>query len=178
MGWARNWGPLHAASAARVENAIRIGIPALAFGTFYVGHEIGDELWDLLNGEGDQQMTAVCVRCGAIKPLPYETCIDCGFQPEHDSEDLVKSVYLSTGRYDSPTDQTRYEAELRHMSQQIAKGIDLAYDENDLMRLRAQKAEVECVDERAAVRYVFRILFPGFVFILILAGILIALKQL
>ena len=46
MGWARNWGPQHAARTARVENAIRVGIPALGAGTLYVGYEIGDELWE------------------------------------------------------------------------------------------------------------------------------------
>jgi len=50
MGWARNWGPQHAARAARVENGIRIGIPLLGTGTAYVGYEVGGELWDLLNG--------------------------------------------------------------------------------------------------------------------------------
>lgn len=53
MGWARNWGPQHAARAARVENAIRIGIPAVGTGTAYVVYEIGGELWELLNGEED-----------------------------------------------------------------------------------------------------------------------------
>jgi RHS repeat-associated protein len=50
MGWARNWGPQHAARAARVENGIRIGIPLLGTGTAYVGYEVGGELWDILNG--------------------------------------------------------------------------------------------------------------------------------
>jgi hypothetical protein len=54
MGWARNWGPQHAARAAWVENGIRVGIPALCTGTAYVGYEVGGELWELLNGREDQ----------------------------------------------------------------------------------------------------------------------------
>lgn len=54
MGWARNWGPQHAARAARVEIGIRIGIPVLGTGTAYVGYEVGGELWELLNGREDQ----------------------------------------------------------------------------------------------------------------------------
>jgi hypothetical protein len=54
MGWARNWGPQHAARAAWVENGIRVGIPALGTGTAYVGYEVGGELWELLNGREDQ----------------------------------------------------------------------------------------------------------------------------
>jgi hypothetical protein len=54
MGWARNWGPQHAARAAWVENGIRVGIPALGTGTAYVGYEVGGDLWELLNGREDQ----------------------------------------------------------------------------------------------------------------------------
>ncbi len=50
MGWARKWGPQHAARAALVENAIRVGIPVLGTGTYYVSYQIGTELWKLLSG--------------------------------------------------------------------------------------------------------------------------------
>ena len=49
MGFARNWGPQHARQAARVENSLRVGIPAVAVGAGVGGYMLGSAINDALD---------------------------------------------------------------------------------------------------------------------------------
>lgn len=118
---------------------------------------------------------AICLRCGETKDVPYEQCGRCGYQPTND-DSLVKSVYLSLGRYDTPAEQSKYEHELKQLAKQIREGHEIAFDSEDVIRLQKQKVEVESVSDLGVFRYLTRVFFPGLLFLLILFGVLIALK--
>lgn len=121
-------------------------------------------------------MFAICLRCGTGKELPYETCIGCGFQPTDEDESLLKSVYLSLGRYDTPEEQSRYKLELIALAEQIRRGEEIEFDGDGLRRLQMQKAELEHLSYAGVTKLLFRILFPGLLFLLVLIGVLVILK--
>ena len=118
---------------------------------------------------------AVCLRCGTTKKVPYAQCDDCGFQPT-DDDSLIKSVYLSLGRYDTPADQSKYDYELKRLASELSSGQEIEFDGEDLARLRRQKIEVDSVDDGSVLRYLLRVFFPGLLFLLVLTGVLIVLK--
>lgn len=112
---------------------------------------------------------AICIRCGAKKKRPYHKCRSCGLDPKGDEAALVRSVYLSTGRYEDPDEAGRYVEELERHAAAIRAGQEVAYDEDELARLRRQKHLVESVPFSAVLGAMFRSFLPG---ILLLAGIL------
>ena len=59
---------------------------------------------------------AVCVRCGASKRAPNAVCPACQFDPTLNEDDLIRSVYLSTGCYADLGAQQRYLVELERAS--------------------------------------------------------------
>lgn len=120
-------------------------------------------------------MYAVCLKCGESKDAPYKRCNQCGFNPT-DDDSLVKSVYLSVGRYDTPDEQSRYEYELNELAKEIRSGHEIAFDRVDIDRLRRQKIEVESVSDAGVLRYLLRVFFPGLLVLLILVGVLVVLK--
>jgi len=122
-------------------------------------------------------MFAICLRCGATKELPYETCVGCGFQPTEEDESLLKSVYLSLGRYDTPDEQSRYALELVTLAEQLRRGEEIEFDGDDLRRLQKQKGEVEHLSYAGTTYLLFRIFFPGILLLLILIGVLVILKR-
>jgi hypothetical protein len=119
---------------------------------------------------------AICLRCGETKNAPYEQCGGCGYHPA-DDESLVKSVYLSVGRYDSPAEQSQYKYELKKLAKQIHEGNEIAFDSVDITRLQKQKIEVESVGDLGVLRYLAKVFFPGLLFLFILLGVLMALKM-
>lgn len=86
---------------------------------------------------------AICVRCGYAKSKPWRKCRHCGLDPTQDDEALVRSVYLSTGRYDTEEDQRAYEEELDAVGRAIRSGGSVTYDSAELERLRGQRRAVE-----------------------------------
>jgi predicted ATP-dependent serine protease len=110
---------------------------------------------------------AVCLKCGKSKDAPNKRCSECGFKPA-DDDSMAKSVYLSLGRFDTRAEQSTYEYKLR----------EIAFDQVDMDRLRRQKIEVDSVSDAGVLRYLLRVFFPGLLFLLILAGVLIVLKLL
>lgn len=118
---------------------------------------------------------AICVRCGQAKGLPWETCSRCGLNPELDEETLVRSVYLSTGRYDDERRQRRYREELKGYAARIERGEAIEYDPAEMQRLREQKAAVEAF---SPARALFRIFLPGLLFLGALLVIWLALRAL
>jgi hypothetical protein len=112
------------------------------------------------------------------KRQPWSTCRDCGFDPERREEDLVRSVYLSIGRFDEDDERKRYRTKLDEVGQAIRRGEQPAFDEAELERLRAQKAAVEAVPPSAAWNAVLWFFLPGIGVLLVLVAMLIALKAL
>ncbi len=51
MGFARNWGSVPAAQSRVVERALRVGVPASAGAAGYGGYRIGEELYELIDGQ-------------------------------------------------------------------------------------------------------------------------------
>lgn len=121
-------------------------------------------------------MHAICLRCGETKDAPDEKCGGCGYHPK-DNESLVKSVYLSIGRYDAPAKQMEYRYELQKLAKQIREGNIVAFDSVEIIRLQKQKIEVETVSDLGGVRYLTKVFLPGFLFLLLLLGVLVALKM-
>ena len=112
-------------------------------------------------------MNAVCIRCGAAKEVPWDVCAECSFEPK-DSEELVRSVYLSTGRYDDNADKELYRRSLTDVSHQIRRGVEADYDEAELARLREQRRLVNSVPMRAVWGAVFRLFLPALLVIVVL----------
>ena len=123
-------------------------------------------------------VTAVCIRCGVEKPSPYEKCDHCQLDPREDQDDLVKSVYMSSERFDSAAARRDYDNKLHIYAQRIGTGVNIDYDPREIERLRMQLAEVESIDDRSLMRYLWNAFFPGILFVVILVGILIVLRQL
>lgn len=85
---------------------------------------------------------AICLRCGQAKRAPWQVCLDCKFDPNGDAESLIKSVYLSAGRFDDNDAIKKYETVLEQFSQKIKNGKEISFDPSDLDRLRLQRVEV------------------------------------
>ena len=89
--------------------------------------------------------SAFCVRCGSGKDRPWNSCGQCGLDPSSDESLLIRSVYLSLGRYEDPDEQERYRPELERLAGIVRAGGEIAYDPGELARLAEQKAMVESV---------------------------------
>jgi hypothetical protein len=101
-------------------------------------------------------MKAICIQCGADKSTPYETCQQCLFDPKSNDEALVRSVYLSSGRFDSEGEGGDYDIELKAHAKRIRDGIAVDYDSSELERLRMELAEFKAFDDKAAIRFLFK----------------------
>ena len=101
-------------------------------------------------------MTAIYIKCGARKSLPYEKCPNCAFDLQHDREDLVKSVYLSSGRFDSQSDKEKYSGELNSYSERLRSGLSIEYDQAEIERLDMQLTEIEALDDKSILSYLFQ----------------------
>lgn len=111
---------------------------------------------------------ALCVNCGHVKAKPYVKCGHCGFDPTQSEEALVRSVYLSTGRYQEPHDAEEYASELDRIGEGIRRGESVEYDAHELERLRLQKRMVSHVTFRPLCGVLLRFFLPGVIFLLIL----------
>lgn len=81
---------------------------------------------------------AVCINCGKGKAAPFDKCRACGFLPRLE-DDLVKSIYLSTGRYDTPEEQISYLSELEQASRALMAGYSVRFVPEELVRLRQKR---------------------------------------
>jgi hypothetical protein len=111
----------------------------------------------------------ICISCGAQKRAPYARCRCCGLDPSTDEASLVKSVYLSTGRFvtGSETDEeeerkAQYAAELDDLARALRSGKQVNYDPDELARLSAQYRLMKSVPRRAIWGAVFRTFLPAF----------------
>jgi hypothetical protein len=114
---------------------------------------------------------AICLKCGHAKRRPAERCKHCGLDPEVDDDTLVKSVYLSLGRFDDASRHEAYSKELEALARDIKAGRPLALDPAELERLRSQLGQVRSVPASAVWGALFRFLLPG----IVVFGILIAI---
>lgn len=90
----------------------------------------------------------------------------------------MRSVYLSEGRFEEEFDRAAYRSELKLMARAIREGEEeMAFDENEIERLRAQKKSVGVVTNQMLAGALFRFLGPGLLFIAILFGLLFLLKR-
>jgi len=120
---------------------------------------------------------SLCIRCGAKKRAPWRKCKSCGHDPSKERGDLVKSVYLSTGRFEDEDDQADYVHELNRIADRLKLGIEPAYDAEELDRLSMQKKMVDEVGIRQIVGLLFRTFLPGIIIVGVIALIVIILKH-
>ncbi len=121
---------------------------------------------------------AICLRCGVDKHQPWSACRSCNYDPMSDEEALVKSVYLSVGRFEDGDERREYQRELDEVARDIQQGHDPEFDEAELQRLRAQKADVESVPASTVWNAAFRLFLPGVGILVLLFCILMVLKAL
>ena len=81
--------------------------------------------------------TAISVRCGAGKTGPQCSCGVCKFDPKQGTrEDVAKSIYLSTARFDDPADQEEYRHQLAECGRIIRSGGTIPYDSDELLHIQ------------------------------------------
>jgi hypothetical protein len=115
-----------------------------------------------------KKVRAVCIACGANKEDAWEPCDQCGLNPESDEGSLIKSVYLSVGRYEDEDDRERYATELLEIANRIRKGDVIEYLPTELARLSEQKKFVDSVTGWHLVLYLLRVFLPGILIVVML----------
>ena len=130
----------------------------------------------LANEMRKTQLEAVCIKCGAWKSAPFNSCPSCGFDPKKNEHDFVKSVYLSLGRFEDETERVGYTSALQEYSQTLQSGGEISFDPVEIERLREQKRTFEAVPTKAAWLAILRFFLPGIIFLAFLIGLLVLLK--
>jgi hypothetical protein len=118
---------------------------------------------------------SICIKCGDEKREPWMRCPSCKFDPRTNPDDLVKSVYLSTSRFEEE-EGGRYREELRQLARTIKAGECVKYDDSELKRLQKQKEMVDSVSLKTVCKTLFRIFLPAILLLLFIVVILILLK--
>ncbi len=109
---------------------------------------------------------AVCVNCEHPKRKPYARCDSCALDPTKHDEALVRSVYLSIGRFADPQKAERYARDLDDIGAAIRRGEAVEYDLHELERLRLQQRMVSSATRRHLCGVLVRFFLPGLVFVL------------
>lgn len=122
-------------------------------------------------------MNAVCIKCGAFKNAPWKTCSRCHLDPTQREGDLLRSVYLSVGRFADPEEQKRYRETLVEIARGIEGGQLPEFDAAELERLRKEKVLVDSVPARAVWGAVIRMFVPAILFLLLLFLVLLLLRM-
>lgn len=112
-------------------------------------------------------MKCMCIKCGEPKRKPYSKCASCAFLPKDD--DLVKSVYCSTGRYDNERRATSYQATLERLSLDVKNGLPIYFEPSELRRLEAQRKSVESVSLLAVFWVLAQILGPIVILLVVIS---------
>lgn len=121
---------------------------------------------------------AICLRCGEAKQAALDVCPRCGLDPRGNPESAIRSVYLSEERFESQIERTNYRRELDEIAYRIRHRQPFEFDGRELNRLRRQHHIVESVTASALVRVLIRFFLPGIIFLIILIGLLVALRSL
>lgn len=119
---------------------------------------------------------AICLRCGFEKSAPWKKCKRCEFDPAGDEEALIRSVYLSVGRFSDSEEVAAYRLELDHVGHGIERGDKPIFLEREIARLRSEKRSFEQVPISAVWGAVFRLFFPAIGFLFVLFLLLFLLK--
>ncbi|HVT88896.1 MAG TPA: hypothetical protein VHD56_08600 [Tepidisphaeraceae bacterium] len=124
-------------------------------------------------------LKAVCISCGTSKSAPWKTCTCCGFNPSTTRNNLIKSIYLSDGRYiGRKVEGTPDIQKELFIAQNILKsGQEIEYDEAKLLEIAKFANEFERVPPSAVWGAVFRSFAPGLAFlgIMLLLWLLLAM---
>lgn len=121
---------------------------------------------------------AVCLRCGEWKKAPYAKCGSCGFQPSSGSEEEIKSVYLSLGRFEEGSDRKDYLEELSRLAGRIKNHEAIGFEATELQRLEEQRRLVRSASPKQAWLAILRLFLPAIWFLLALSLLIILLKTL
>lgn len=117
---------------------------------------------------------AICISCGTSKRLPWKICRECKFDPSLHDIDLVKSVYLSTGRYEEEEDKASYNFRLNQYAETIRNGGSIAFDAGELRRLEKQRklvGSVSCLGILRMLGVLFANLLPKMLFWAVAIGL-------
>ena len=90
---------------------------------------------------------------------------------------MVRSVYLSVGRYDDPAEQERYSQELVLVKRAIREGGTINYELAELQRLRDQLHSVRSVSSAAIFGALFRLFLPAILFLAALYLLLYIIRR-
>jgi len=120
---------------------------------------------------------AICLECGRWKSAPFAGCSACGFVPKPGSDDELKSVYLSLGRYDNGGEREKYRAQLCEMAGTIASGGSISFDAKEIARLSEQRNQFRSASTSAAWLAVMRFFLPAVLFLGALVLLIIFLKS-
>lgn len=115
------------------------------------------------------RVNAICLKCGDWKSNPLDRCSSCGFVPHPGSDDEVKSVYLSVGRFEDEDERNQYKSELGKIRDSIRSGKAISFDENEMVRLKEQRHFIRSTSPASAWKAVLKLFLPA---VLILAGLL------
>lgn len=122
---------------------------------------------------------AICLKCGEWKSAPYKKCKKCGFDPRKNEIELVKSVYLSLGRFPAEVaEEVDYHATLTKIRAQIKRGEAIIYEPGEIERLRQEFDAFKKTPVSAAWQAIIKLFMPAFVFVGILMLILLIIKYL
>ena len=108
---------------------------------------------------------AVCIWCGSWKGEPWSGCPKCGRTPGSNTEEEIKSVYLSLGGFDGGNVKDHRKA-LGKISEEIIRGEQVEYDDVELERLREQRRMVGQVKNKDIAAFLFKLVFPGLAFLI------------
>lgn len=112
---------------------------------------------------------AICLRCGEWKSNSLDCCSSCGFAPSPGSDDEVKSVYLSVGRFEDGDERRQYRKDLGSIRDAIRSGTAIKFEENEMGRLKQQRQTFRATSTVSAWKAVLKLFFPA---VLTLAGLL------
>ena len=87
---------------------------------------------------------AICIKCGALKRAAWQKCSNCSFDPRLDENSLIKSVYLSVGRF-SNDENPEYQSELDIISEKIRNGVQINYNPECIARIRKESKMIQTV---------------------------------
>ena len=119
---------------------------------------------------------AVCCRCGGPKEQPWETCARCHFSPLGDDNALIRSVYLSVGRYAEIQEQEAYRQTLGEMAARIENGESITIATNEAARLKLQLVQVRNLPANAPWGAVARMFAPALLTLVVLLLVFIVLR--
>jgi hypothetical protein len=102
----------------------------------------------------------ICIRCGAQKDHLVEECDACKFNPFGDEMDEVKSIYLSTLRFEDEKDKEEYAIVLRGTAQRLKEGSQIEFPPDELHRLGELRAAFLSVTPLHLLWYLFRLFWP------------------